>query len=69
MPVLIVILIGTLIWMYLTFQTRKDMSDCRWRANRSLDSEAGHYYSCTFCGAEVFCDTAEPPKACLRPKD
>ena len=39
---------------------------CRWRADRSQDSEQGGFYRCMQCGAETRTAHGHPPKICLR---
>lgn len=39
---------------------------CRWRADRSQDSEQGSYFRCMQCGAEMRTTRGRPPTECLR---
>ena len=40
----------------------------RWRADRSLDNDAGHYFRCMHCGAETRVRVVRPPQNCLKPQ-
>lgn len=49
------------------FSNRKTRQ-CRWRADRSLDNDAGHYFRCMHCGAETRVRDVRPPQICLKPQ-
>ncbi|WP_172330521.1 hypothetical protein [Mangrovicoccus sp. HB161399] len=69
MFVFIFLLIAVVVWMAVTFRSRQAVKDCRWRENRSKDSEAGRYFICMNCGAETRTGDGKPPKICRKPQD
>lgn len=68
MPIVILILLLTLFWMFVTFRARMRTRNCVWRENRSKDSARGRYYLCVYCGAVRY-ETRGPPKVCHRPPE
>ncbi len=69
MFVFVILLVGVVIWMAVTFRARQAVKECRWRENRSRDSAEGRYFLCTNCGAETRTADGKPPRACLKPPD
>ena len=69
MFVFILLLIGVLVWMAVTFRSRMAVRDCRWRENRSKDGPEGRYFVCTNCGQETWVRTGKAPSVCLMPED
>ncbi|WP_108257792.1 hypothetical protein [Mangrovicoccus ximenensis] len=69
MFIFLIVLIGVLVWMAVTFRARKAVKNCRWRENRGKDSGAGRYFICMNCGAETHTRDGKPPAACLRPPE
>jgi len=67
MPLLLILAMGVFVWMLWTYRARQRTKHCRWRADRSRDTAAGHYFVCVSCGAETFCADNTPPAVCLNP--
>lgn len=68
MPLLLILLVVVLVWMFLTFKARQRTRNCRWREDRTRDTPEGRYFLCVSCGAEHFSPTNLPPAVCLDPK-
>lgn len=66
MPLLLILLLIVLIWMFVTFRARQRVRDCRWRENHAKDTPDGRYFVCMNCGAETFSPDNMPPRICLR---
>ena len=47
---------------------RRTTRNCRWRADRTGDTEGKHYYRCAACGAEAWQKDDLPPNFCGAPK-
>jgi hypothetical protein len=69
MPLLLILLVIVLVWLFVTFRARQRTRNCRWRENRDLDTPEGRYFICMNCGTEVFREDNLPPPVCLRPGD
>ncbi|MCA8879882.1 MAG: hypothetical protein KDA73_08000 [Rhodobacteraceae bacterium] len=69
MVLAIILFIVVVVWLFVTYQSRKRMKFCRWRENRGKDGPQGHYYVCMNCGAETFQTGEKPPSICLRPEE
>jgi len=67
MPLLLLLLIVVLVWMYLTHKARMRTRNCRWREDRGRDTPEGRHFVCMTCGAETFREDALPPPVCLAP--
>ncbi|MBE3636678.1 hypothetical protein [Mangrovicoccus algicola] len=67
MFIFLLLLIGVLAWMAVTFRSRRAVKDCRWRENRTLDSAEGRYFICMNCGAETRRRDGTAPEHCLMP--
>lgn len=68
MPIVLLLLLVVLVWMFVTFRARMAVRDCIWRENRSKDGPEGHYYLCVYCGAVRYEENG-PPKACYKPPE
>ena len=68
MFIFILLLIAVFVWMAVTFRSRMQVRDCRWRENRTKDTGAGKYFLCTNCGTETWTADRKPPKVCVRPE-
>lgn len=66
MPLMILVLIGVLIGMYLSFGRRQRLRDCRWRENHSKNTPDGRYFICMNCGAETVEVAGKMPDVCLK---
>jgi hypothetical protein len=66
MPILIIVLLAVLVWMFLTYKARNRTHFCRWRENRSRDTPNGRYFVCVTCGIETFSENNLPPQICLK---
>lgn len=67
MPLLIVLALIVLVWLFLTFKARQRVRHCRWREDRGKDTPDGRYFICMNCGAETFSPDNLPPPVCLKP--
>lgn len=67
MPVLLILLLIVLVWMFVTYKARARVRNCRWRENRAKDTPDGRFFVCMNCGAETFSQDNMPPRQCLRP--
>jgi hypothetical protein len=66
MPLLLLLLLlGVLLYMWLSRRNSTLTRNCRWRLDRSSGAEL---YRCAACGAEVVMPKGKEPKACLRGK-
>lgn len=68
MPLLLILLVIVLVWMFLTFKARTRVRNCRWRENRAKDTPDGRYFVCMNCGKETFSPDNMPPRLCLQPE-
>lgn len=66
MFIFLFLLVAVLIWMAVTFRSRMQVRDCRWRENRAKDGPLGRYYLCVNCGAETFTRDGAAPVLCLK---
>lgn len=69
MIIFVPLFVAGLIWMLVTFKARMRVRDCRWREDRSRDTDAGRYFVCLACGAQTHMPDGAPPANCLRRSD
>jgi hypothetical protein len=62
---LLVLLLGTLAWLWWRWRTTTLTRDCRWRLDRAAGP--GHW-RCAACGAETDLAPGREPRDCLRPR-
>ncbi|SEK55997.1 hypothetical protein [Roseovarius nanhaiticus] len=55
------VLAFVLILIFSNTRTRQ----CRWREDRTRDTDGERYYHCMNCGHEAWTDTGKPPGICL----
>lgn len=68
MPLILILALIVLVWLFLTFKARQRVRDCRWRENHEKDTPDGRYFVCMNCGVETFCPDNLPPVVCLKPE-
>jgi hypothetical protein len=66
MPLLLLILLlGTLLYMWIARRNSTLSRHCRWRLDRTVGP---NHYRCTACMAKTDTTNGKPPRQCLRPK-
>lgn len=68
MPVLLIVALGVILWMFVTYKARHRTRHCRWREDRSRDTTEGRYFICMSCGSDTFSPDNLPPRHCLKPE-
>ncbi|NHX27900.1 hypothetical protein HA397_28570 [Escherichia coli] len=68
MPLVIVLFIATVIFMFLYRRSHSLSRDCRWRARRQPGQEVTQEYYCASCGAVWHSEDGKAPNACRKPK-
>ncbi|MCA0919155.1 hypothetical protein [Pseudooceanicola nanhaiensis] len=64
---LFVILIP-IVFVLLAIYAKRETRDCRWRADRTRDTDEGALYHCIYCGAETRTADGKPPQVCNQPE-
>jgi len=64
MPLLLLLLlVGVLLYMWLSRRNSTLTRDCRWRLDRSAGTD---HYACSACGKVMDCAPGKTPRDCLR---
>ncbi|WP_372604794.1 hypothetical protein [Actibacterium sp.] len=68
MPLLILLAIATVVFMFLYRRSHDLSRDCRWRPRRLPGQGAATEYTCVACGATHLSPDGQPPRVCLNPQ-
>jgi len=61
----VIIVVGLIVaFLLIVIFANRRTRNCRWREDRTIQSDKGRRYKCMACGAEAFTTTGKPPLDC-----